>query len=79
MCRYRLETELPISGNPLQWQCEKEEECPLLSALVRKCLTVHGTFDASEGVFSTAGDKVNLLRTALLPQHVDVLIYLKRT
>ena len=76
--RYRSEDCLPLSSNPLAWWREHEQSFPLLAKLARLYLTAQGTSVPSERVFSTAGDIVTAQRSALSPENVDMLIFLKK-
>ena len=46
--------------------------------LARLYLTAHGTSDPSERVFSPAEDIVTAEHSALSPENVDILIFLKK-
>ena len=49
-----------------------------MAKLAITMLCIQGTLVLSERVFSTAGDIVTSQRSALHPDHVDVLIFLKK-
>ena len=76
--RYRDESCLPFDSDPLLWWSQHEERFPLLAKLAKTMLCIQGTLVLSERVFSTAGDIVTSQRSALHPDHVDVLIFLKK-
>uniref|UniRef100_A0AAZ1Y5E7 BED-type domain-containing protein n=1 Tax=Oreochromis aureus TaxID=47969 RepID=A0AAZ1Y5E7_OREAU len=63
--RYRDETPLPLTGNPLSWWKDHEQEYPQLSKVARSFL-----------FFSSAGDRVNAQRSVLRADHVDQLVFL---
>ena len=75
---YRRETSLPLSSCPLNWWRENCSIYPLLSPLARAYLSIPATSIPSERVFSTAGDIVSAQRSQLLPENVDMLIFLKK-
>ncbi|KAL7829121.1 hypothetical protein SRHO_G00327550 [Serrasalmus rhombeus] len=75
---YRKEASIPLSGCPLKWWQEHCSRYPLLSQLAKACLSVPATSVPSERIFSTAGDVVNAQRSQLLPENVDMLIFLKK-
>ncbi|KAI4881690.1 hypothetical protein NFI96_031341 [Prochilodus magdalenae] len=74
---YRKGASIPLSGCPLKWWQEHCSRYPLLSQLAKACLSVPATSVPSERIFSTAGDIVNAQRSQLLPENVDMLIFLK--
>ena len=76
--RYRDESCLPFDSDPLLWWSQHEERFPLLAKLAKTMLCIQGTSVPSERVFSTAGDIVTSQRSVLHPDHVDVLIFLKK-
>ena len=68
---------MPLDSDPLLWWSQ-HEEIPLLEKLAKTMLCIQGTSVLSESVFSTAGDIVTSQKSVLHPDHVDVLIYLKK-
>ncbi|XP_041834229.1 E3 SUMO-protein ligase ZBED1-like [Melanotaenia boesemani] len=76
--RYRSEAAIPLTSCPLKWWKENSEIYPLLSPLAKAYLTTPATSVPSERVFSTAGDIVTLQRSQLLPENVDILVFLKK-
>ncbi|XP_051785588.1 zinc finger BED domain-containing protein 4-like [Erpetoichthys calabaricus] len=75
---YRREASIPLSCCPLTWWRENSSKYPLLSPLVKEYLSIPETSVPSERVFSTAGDIVTAQRSQLLPENVDMLIFLKK-
>ncbi|XP_039593879.1 zinc finger BED domain-containing protein 4-like [Polypterus senegalus] len=75
---YRREASIPLSYCPLTWWRENSSKYPLLSPLVKEYLSIPATSVPSERVFSTAGDIVTAQRSQLLPENVDMLIFLKK-
>ncbi|XP_039630381.1 zinc finger BED domain-containing protein 4-like [Polypterus senegalus] len=75
---YRREASIPLSCCPLTWWRENSSKYPLLSPLVKEYLSIPATSVPSERFFSTAGDIVTAQRSQLLPENVDMLIFLKK-
>ncbi len=75
---YRREASIPLSCCPLNWWRENRSKYPLLSPLAKAYLSIPATSVPSERVFSTAGDIVTAQRSQLLPEIVDMLIFLKK-
>ena len=63
---------------PLQWWQQCESKFPRVSKLARQFLPVQATSIPSERTFSTAGQTVTKLRSALEPDTVDKIIFLNR-
>ncbi|KAI4791864.1 hypothetical protein KUCAC02_033757 [Chaenocephalus aceratus] len=78
MTRYKEADLLEVKEDPLVWWKEHQYEYPLLSHLAKRYLCIPGTSVSSERVFSTAGDIVTAQRSALLPDHVDQIIFLNK-
>ena len=62
--------------NPLIWWRDNEKYFPRLSQLARKYLCVPATSVPSEHAFSAAGHVVNEKRSSLLPENVNMLVFL---
>jgi len=75
---YRREASIPLTSCPLKWWRENCSLYPLLSPLAKAYLSIPATSVPSERVFSTAGDIVTAQRSQLLPENVDMLIFLKK-
>ncbi|XP_056022020.1 E3 SUMO-protein ligase ZBED1-like [Ostrea edulis] len=75
---YKAKASIPLSSCPLLWWRTSEESFPLLAKLAKRVLGIPSTSVASERVFSTAGDIITATRSALNPDNVDRLIFLKR-
>lgn len=75
---YKKDTSIPLTSCPLKWWKENAQAYPLLSSLSKAYLTVPATSVPSERVFSTAGDIVNAQRSQLLPENVDMLVFLQK-
>ncbi|XP_050950340.1 zinc finger BED domain-containing protein 4 [Labeo rohita] len=75
---YRKETSISLMACPLEWWKDNAQRYPLLSTLAKSYLSVPATSVPSERVFSVAGDIVNAQRSQLLPDNVDMLIFLKK-
>ena len=64
--------------DPIQWWWHRKGKLPLLSNLAAKYLCVQASSTPSERVFSTAGDTVSVERARLLPEKVNMLVFLKK-
>ena len=69
---------LPQDGeeDPLLWWKKYKVNYPRLSEMARKYLCVQATSSPSERVFSTSGNIVTCERTCLLPNMVNMLVFL---
>ncbi|KAL6484220.1 hypothetical protein MHYP_G00062650 [Metynnis hypsauchen] len=76
--KYRETASLNLAGNVLEWWKTHQSEFPVLADLAKEYLCIPSTSVPSERVFSTAGDLVRSERSALSPEHVDQLIFLKK-
>ena len=65
-------------GDALDWWRNNERKFSLLSVLARKYLCIQSTSVPSQRVFSTAGHIVNAKRASLLPENVNMLIFLSQ-
>lgn len=65
-----------LTVNPLTWWQGNYGRFPLLQKLARKYLAIPATSVPSERVFSAAGNIVTAKRSCLLPENVDMLIFL---
>ena len=74
---YSREVSIPLTSCPLEWWRKNCSLYPLLSPLAKAYLSIPATSVPSECVFSAAGDIVNAQRSQLLPENVDMLIFLK--
>lgn len=75
---YRREASIPLSCCPLKWWRENSCKYPSMSPLAKAYLSIPATSVPSERVFSTAGDIVTAQRSQMLPEIVDMLIFLKK-
>ena len=64
------------TDNPLKWWLENEKHFPLLARIARKYLCILATSVPSERAFSVAGYVVNEKRACLLPENVNMLVFL---
>lgn len=69
---------LEVNKDPLVWWKEHQYEYPLLSHLAKRYLCIPGISVSSERVFSTAGDNITAQRSAVLPEHVDRILFLNK-
>lgn len=75
---YFKEISIPPDDNPLQWWKVNSARLSRLSVLAQQYLCVPATSVPSERVFSAASLIFNRLRTRLLPEHVDMIIFLRQ-
>ncbi|KAJ8353682.1 hypothetical protein SKAU_G00212490 [Synaphobranchus kaupii] len=79
MAKYKNGKPISLKSCPLEWWKENAKIMyPLLSPLAKAYLSIPATSVPSERVFSTAGDIVNVRRSQLLADNVDMLIFLKK-
>ena len=76
--KYKQLDPLNLSHSPLDWWRENQYNFPHLGRAARHLLCIPATSVTSERVFSTAGDVVSAQRAALSPEHVDMLVFLKK-
>lgn len=75
---YFGEPSIPLNRDALSWWKENRHRYPRLSVLVEQYMCVPATSVPSERVFSAAGLVVNRLRSRLSPEHVDMLLFLRK-
>ncbi|XP_049416194.1 E3 SUMO-protein ligase ZBED1-like [Epinephelus fuscoguttatus] len=75
---YRSFPAVLSSVDPLLWWRQKRDQMPMLASLAKKYLCVQASSTPSERVFSTAGDTVSVERARLLPEKIDMLVFLKK-
>jgi len=75
---YFGEPSIPLNRDPLSWWKENRHRYPRLSVLVEQYMCVPATSVPAERVFSAAGLVVNRLRSRLSPEHVDMLLFLRK-
>ncbi len=75
---YRSFPAVLSSVDPILWWWQKRDKMPMLASLAKRYLCVQASSTPSERVFSTAGDTVSVERARLLPERVDMLIFLKK-
>ena len=73
---HNLEGDQWDNLNPLQWWASSVMRYPRLSQLATKYLAPPATSVPSEQAFSTAGNIVNIKRSCLLPDNVNMLVFL---
>ena len=66
----------PCEINPLEWWKRNEDWYPALAKMARNYLAVPATSTPSERTFSVAGCVVNKKWACLLPENVNMLIFL---
>lgn len=73
---YLAEPQLRFDLNPFEWWKMREIKYPAIAPLARKYLAIPATSVSSERCFSTAGNVVTSKRSCLLPENVDMLVFL---
>jgi len=68
--------EVQPSDNLLQWWHDHKRHFPFLSCMAKKCLSIPTISVPSERAFSVARYIVNEKRSCLLPENVDILVFL---
>ena len=74
LCRYKGEEA--TNQSPLLWWKSCQGRYPLLSQLAKYYLSNPATSVPCERVFIRAGHVVNSKRSCLLPNHVNMLVFL---
>ena len=77
LLRYNHEEILSYESDPLEWWKVKSTTYPNLSVQVKRMWTLPASSVRSEEIFSTAGNILTLKRNRLLPEHVDMLVFLQ--
>ncbi|CAI6370221.1 unnamed protein product [Macrosiphum euphorbiae] len=72
---YLSEPQLRFDLNPLEWWRTREEKYPAIATIAKKYLAIPST-SAIQRCFSTAGNIVTPKRSCLLPENVDMLVFL---
>jgi len=62
----------------LKWWRDNEGQLPQTAAVARRYLSVPATSVESERLFSATGRLISKLRTRLLPDNVEVLVFLNK-
>ncbi|XP_005991046.2 E3 SUMO-protein ligase ZBED1-like [Latimeria chalumnae] len=65
-----------LCQDPLQWWKTHHTQYPLLARAARKLLAIPATSVPTSWIFTDAGVTVHRKRSALTPEHVDMLIFL---
>ena len=73
---YSQEETLYLECDPLEWWKVKTASYPNLSAQVQRMWSLPASSVRSEEIFSTAGNILTLKRNRLLPEHVNMLVFL---
>ena len=73
---YSHEETLDLECDPLEWWKVKSATYPNLSAQVQRMWSLPASSVRSEEIFSTAGNILTLKRNRLLPEHVNMLVFL---
>ncbi|XP_056445916.1 E3 SUMO-protein ligase ZBED1-like isoform X2 [Gadus chalcogrammus] len=75
---YLQSGNLDTEEDPLSWWREHQRLYPRLAKLAKKYLCIPATSSPSERVFSTGGNLVTCLRSSLMPEIVDRLVFLAK-
>ena len=73
-----LNISVNLSSDPINWWKTNQNDFPRLAKLAKKYLSIPSTSVSSERIFSTAGNLITKKRTALKPELVNKLIFLKK-
>lgn len=73
---YVTEPQISHNSDVFKWWKSNEERFPAIASLAKKFLGIPSTSAGAERVFSTAGNIVTAKRSSLLPENVDVLVFL---
>ena len=76
--RFLREPVINSEENSLEWWKRNQERFPNIAKLARRYLCIPATSVPAERVFSTAGLVINQQRCSLLPENVDMLIFLNK-
>ena len=76
--QYLSDPAIPLQTDPLVWWRAHELQYPIMSRLARKFLSIPATSVSSKRLFSAAGQVVSKLRSRLLPDNVNTLIFLNK-
>ena len=74
---YQMCPQLRLQDDPFIFLRNYTLTYPNIYKLKRKYLSIPGSTVPSERVFSTSGYIVDLLRSRLTPEHVEILVFLK--
>lgn len=73
---YFAEPQLKFDLDPYEWWKFKKDKYPSIALLARRYLCIPATSVSSERCFSTAGNIVTKKRASLLPENVNLLVFL---
>lgn len=74
--RYLSEPQLRFDLDLFEWWNIRKDKFPAVSYLARKYLSIPASSASSERCFSTAGNIITSKRSSLLPENVDMLVFL---
>ena len=75
--RFLREPTLSSEDSSLEWWRKNAERFTTLACMARTLLCIPATSVGAERVFSTAGLVINQQRCSLLPENVDMLVFLR--
>ena len=73
---YLTEPQIGHNIDLFEWWANREKRYPALAELARKYLCIPATLASAERVFSAAGNIVTSKRNYLLPENVNLLVFL---
>jgi len=73
---YMYQSCVDSDTKPLEWWKLNTSFFPTMAKLAKKYLCIPATSVKSERVFSNGGYTVNNFRSRLLPEHVNILVFL---
>ena len=76
MDMYLLEPQIDHNSDPLPWWKAHADKYKRLAELAKTYLSIPATSASSERTFSSAGNIITTKRTCLLPENVDLLVFL---
>ena len=78
MSRYRKESAIPATSNPLDWWRQNEARFPLIALMAKSYLAVPATATTSDRIFSASGDIAVAKRGVVPMEYMDQYIFLEK-
>jgi len=75
---YIKEKPIDREESPLVWWKQNQYKFPMISVVAKQFLSIPVTSTPAERVFSTAGLTVTWLWSSLMPEHVNMLVFLNK-
>lgn len=73
---YVADPQIRFDLDPLDWWRNRGKKYPIIAEMAKKYLSIPATSTSSERCFSTAGNIVTPKRNCLLPDNVNLLVFL---